>query len=346
MGFDDAGMWGRKGTGNIANTVPEFPYLTMGDYDGDSITVEFQNSELLFSDPHPIAVIASNPFWNGISMDGQTSFGNTVSTTQETEKNIGFSVGVSFGYEAEGIFDIYKASVKTTFESSFDWTATNSVSIEESYTYSTNNEDQVVFTAIPYDVYYYKVVQAPDANMIGKKISVNLPRKPITLPVERSFYNDHNGDAADIDATVLTHKIGEPLSYPTKAQATALIAKTGGQGLISSKTMTVGEGSGNTAIEMSKTTEKGAGFDFDLSVTIEAEAGVGGFTAGTSAGFHYGESYSITTGDGTVFSGQVSNVPSNQYSLDKSFIWGLFSYTGQLGAEKFVVVQYYTEANQ
>ena len=346
LGFNSSGAWVRKGTGNIANSVTNFPYLTMGDYDGDSIAVEFENSELLFSDPHPIAVVASNPYWTGIPMEGQTSFGNKVSTTKETEKNIGFSVGATVGYESDGLFGLWKASIKTTFESAFDWTATNSETIEESYTYTTTNEDLVVFTAIPYDVYYYRVIHSPDAKLIGKKLTVNLPRKPVTLPVERTFYNDHNGNAADIDGSVLTHKLGEPLSYPSKDQATALITTNGGQGLMSSKSLAVGEGSNSTSIEISRTIENGAGASFDLSVKIESEAGVGGFTAGASTGFHYGESYSITTGEGTVYGGQVGSIPSDQYSFDKSFNWGLFSYRGKVGAEQFVVVQYYTEANQ
>ena len=343
LGFNAQGAWVRKGTGNIIDTGAYYPYVAMGDFDGDSIVVEFLESETLFSDPHPIAVLASNPFWSGIDMDGSTSFGTTIGQEVEQEKSIGFSVGFSVGYESSGPFGLWSASVKTSFESSFDWTATESVTIEESYTYSTVNEDKVIFTTTPYDVYYYTVIQAPDPEMIDKVITVNLPRKSVTLPVERTYYNANNGGALDIDGNVLSHIVGDPLTYPTYEEAEELIAYGGGQGIMSTNMLTVGQGSGSTSIDMSEIHGTGSGFAFDFSVTIETEAGVGGFTVGTSQGFHYGESYSITTSDGMLYGGEVSNIPAADWDFELAFSWGLFSYKTALGREKFIVVQYYTE---
>ena len=343
LGFDDSNDWVRKGSGNIFDSGAYYPYVTMGDYDGDSIVVEFLEMETLFSDPHPIAVLAANPFWSGINMDGQTLFGTTLGNEVEREKSVGFSVGFSVGYESEGPFNLWSASVKVSFESSFDWTATESVSIEEAYTYTTANEDKVIFSTIPYDVYYYTVIQAPDPDMVDTVITVNLPRKPATLPVERAFYNANNGGALDIDSSVLTHSLGDPLTYPTADMADELIAFGGGEGIKSTNMLTVGQGSGSTAIDMSVTNANGNGFAFDFSVTIESEVGAGGFTAGTSQGFHYGESYSITTSDGMLYGGKVDNIPAEFWDIDKSFSWGLFSYRETLGSEKFIIVQYYTE---
>jgi hypothetical protein len=319
--------------------------VTVGDYDGDSITVEFVDSELLFSDPHPIAVIAANPFWSDSGMTGSTSFGKTTGSDVETTKSVGFKVGFSIGYESEGLFDLWDVSLKTTFESSFDWTATQSYSYEESYSYTTENEDMVVFTAIPYDVYYYKVISAPDADMVGKIITVNLPRKPITIQKERGYYNANNGTAPDIDSTIVTHTVGNPLSYPSSSGADELIAGGGGQGVKSSSTMYAGKHySGETALTISQTLGNGTGSSFDLSVTVEAEAGAGGFKAGVSNGFHYGEGYSVTTSTGTEYSGSVGNVPDSYGGdADKSFNWGLFTYRAAVGSEKFIVVQYYMD---
>jgi hypothetical protein len=112
---------------------------------------------------------------------------------------------------------------------------------------------------------------------------------------------------------------------------------------MSDDVLTVGQGTGTTAIDLSVSEGTGHGTAFDFSVTIEAEVGAGGFTAGVSSGFHYGESYSITTTDGTVYSGEVGNIPAEAWSLDRSFSWGLFSYRTTVGAEKMIVVQYFTE---
>lgn len=342
-GFNDAGQWVLKRRLNIFDSGAYSPSLTVGDFDGDSVVVRFLESELLFSDPHPIAVLTSNPFWSGVPMDGGTYFGTSKGSEVDRTTSIGCSVGFSVGYESEGPFSLWKASIKTSFESSFDWTATQSVAVEEAYTYGTSGEDKVIFTAVPYDVYYYEVMVAPEPAMIGKKISVNLPRKPITLPVERTYYNAHNGTARDVDASVLTHVIGSPFSYPTPAQAEALIAAGGGEGIMSSEMMTVGQGSEGTSIDMSITNGKGTGTAFDFSVKVEAEAGAGGWTVGASAGFHYGESYSMTTTTGTLYGGEVGNMPAADWTIDRAFSWGLFSYRGSFGAEKFVVVQYYVD---
>ncbi len=87
LGYDKSGAWVRRGTGNIVDTGANFPYLTMGDYDGDSITVEFTGSETLLSAPHPIAVPASNPYFEGIDMAGETGFGT--STEHSNRHSIG-----------------------------------------------------------------------------------------------------------------------------------------------------------------------------------------------------------------------------------------------------------------
>jgi len=284
LGYDYNNNWVIKDYGCVNSPYTGFGSITMGDYDGDSITVEYQESELIFSNPHPIAVLAANPFWTGIEMDGSTWFGTSSGTEEEKETQIGFKTGYSIGYESEGIFDIWTMSFKASFESSFDWTATQAVSIEESYTYSTGNEDKVIFSCIPYDIYYYKVLQSPDSEKIGMVFSVNLPRKPITLPVERGFYNNNNGGLPDIDSTVpgLDHIIGTSLSYPTSIEADQLIQSGSGQGIKSGKMMTVGQGTGSTSIEMSVTNSEGYGEAFDFAVDIEAEAGAFGATAGIS----------------------------------------------------------------
>ncbi|MEK7705481.1 MAG: hypothetical protein AAB426_11015, partial [Myxococcota bacterium] len=343
LGYNQSGQWVLKKNVNIFDSGAYYPAIAVGDFDGDSIVVRYVDSETLFSNPHPIALLAANPVWDGVDMQGSTSFGTTLGQEVEREKSVGLSVGFSIGYESEGLFGLWSASFKVSVESSFDWTATQSRSIEESYTYSTSGEDKVIFTAIPYDVYYYEIIVSPDSEMVGTAISVNLPRKPVTLPVERTYYNSHNGGAPDVDASALTHTLGDPLSYPTRDEAEVLVALGGGEGVMSTNMLTVGQGTGATAIELSVTEGNGTGTAFDFSVTIESEVGAGGFTVGASSGFHYGESYSIMTTNGTVYGGEIGNIPAAAWSLDRSFSWGLFSYRATVGAEKMVVVQYYTE---
>jgi hypothetical protein len=347
MGFNLTNQWVRKGGGSLEGhgvDNPWCPTVVMGNFDGnDCIAIEFVESEVLFTDPHPIAVLASNPYWSDIDMYGETSFGVGTGIEEGTERAIGFSVGFSVGYEFEGLFNSWDVSIKASFESSFDWTASESLSIEETCTYTTENEDKVIFATVPYDVFYYRVINSPDPAMVGTMITANLPRKAFTIPVERSYYNEHNGSTPDIGGTVLSHTVGHPLSYPSSYQASQLIAAGSNQGVKSVNMMDVGQGSGGTSIEVSVANTGCSTFAFDIGVNIEAEAGVGGFVAGVSAGFHYGESYSITTTSTTIYGGFVENIPADSFDAGRIFSWGLFSYRAALGNDKFIVVQYYTE---
>ncbi|MBC2714433.1 MAG: hypothetical protein HF978_03905 [Desulfobacteraceae bacterium] len=340
LGFNPAGEWVRKGTGDIMDAGYAYPYVTMGDFDGDSLVVEFIGSEILFSDPHPIVILAANPFWKDVDMDGRTSFGTSTGEQEESENTVGMTVGFSIGCDAKFF------SAKTSFEAAFDYTAIHSRTVEQTYTYNTVNEDKVIFTTIPFDVYYYDVIQAPDPDMIGEKITVNLPRKPIKLAVERGFYNENNGEAPDIDDTVLTHRIGNPLSYPTQSQAKQLVNATSDVGSIMMSEMEpVCQRSDyhSTVIrEMSIKEASGSQFAFDFSVKFEAEAGLV-VNIGGSYGFHYGHSYKVTTSEGTVYTGEVGCIPTAFWDIDHIFRWGLFSYAATLGNERFIVVQYYTD---
>ena len=113
------------------------------------------------------------------------------------------------------------SKTKRTFKASMDWTATASASIETTVSYSSGpGEDKVVFSSVPFDVYYYEVISSPDPKAVGETITINLPREPQTFSVSRTFFNDNNGEAMDIDERILPHTIGDPWSYdPSRVEA-------------------------------------------------------------------------------------------------------------------------------
>jgi hypothetical protein len=344
MGFNSAGAWVRKGSGDIADTGNYYPAVTMGDYDGDSLVVEFQRNELLYSDPHPIAVLAASPFYSGMGISsGSTSLAKTTEQSYQDATSYGVKAGISFGYESEGLFDLWDVSFKTTFESSFNTTVARTSTFSQTVGWSTAyNEDMVIFTVIPYDVYYYKVLEAPpDSGVeVGANFHVSIPRKPVTLYHERDYYNDHNGDAPDITPP---HTIGNPLSYPDEATAITLISDSVDGGVMSSS-LNVGSGSGTRTVSLDITHGESQTKDWDLAVTVEAEFGTGGAKAGVTGGYHYGESYTVETSKATSYSAEVSSIPTAYWSPTKTFHWGLFFYSAQLQTtqEKYVMAQFYT----
>ena len=311
--------------------------------DGDSAAVEFLGNELLFTDPNIIAVLSSPPYHTGIDQntdDSGTTFGKSEGQEVTKEQSIGFSVGYSFGAEFEAPFGLASASFKATVDQSFNWTASESKEIETSIAYRSGpGEDKVVFTAIPFDVYYYKVLSSPEPEQVGTTISINIPRKPQTLSVDRELYNSNNGNEADITEEAIGHVIGDVWSYPRKAAKDALI-KDGG---LQSKLATVGAGSGSVILGISTTEGKGSGSSFDMSVGFEAEVGVGGITAGMSASFDYGYAVEVTNTESTFFEGEVGDIPSAKYSADLLYQFGLFTYSKSFRGQRFAMVEYWVE---
>ncbi|MFO0584793.1 MAG: hypothetical protein U0229_21175 [Anaeromyxobacter sp.] len=346
LGFNTAGQWTGKGHVDIWDSGAYYPVVAVGDFDGDSLGVKFVGSETLFTDPHPIALLAASPFWTGVDMSGETSIGYLKGSSTESSSSMGYSLGFSVSYESEGIFDLWDVSIKASFESKFDWTATESRTITETHTWRAYQEDTVFFTAIPYDVYYYEVVSSTDPQKVGKLLTVNLPRQPVINSIDVATYNAKNGDAPDLGPEVLGGSTaGDPFTYPTSAEASALMASAPhGQSMKSTYMEDVGGGATARDIEMSIENTKGTGTKFELEAKVEAEAGAGGVKLGVSAGFQYGEEYKVSSTDGTIFGGSVGGLPTGSNVPSKQFKWGLFTYEAQLGAAPpFVVVQFYVE---
>jgi hypothetical protein len=306
--------------------------------------VEYQDREVLFTSPRVLAVMAAPPSYKDVPMDlgsAGTTFGKGTGSGAQSEQSLGFTVGFSVGVEADGLFA--SGSVKTSVEAAMDWVSSQSKEITKTYYYSgTADSDKVVFTTIPFDVYHYKVLSAPDPAAVGTTMVVNVPREPKTLYVDRAFFNANNGSFTDIGSDVLAHTIGDPRSYPREADLNkASLA------LYSDETMTVGQGSGSQTIELSVVNTKTKGKSFDLNVKVEAEVSAGNRlvkgTAGVSGGFHYGFSYSISTSDTTVYSGTVGNILDGADWAKRRFDFGLYVQPTTIEGQKFPLIGYWVD---
>ena len=189
-------------------------------------------------------------------------------------------------------------------------------------------------------MYYYEIVSSPDASNLGEVISINVPREAQTISVTREFYNAHNGDASDIDATVLGHTVGKPWSYPNKTVKDELLAERGGW--VNSEMVTVGQGSGSATLTIASTETTSQGMSYDDGATVEVEVGAAGFTAGVSAGFHYGTEYSVSASQGFFLEGTIGEIPAEHYNGDSQYRVGLFAYPHQLAdGHQFMVINYW-----
>ena len=330
----------------------DFPAICLPNVDNDSYVLEYQGSELLFTDPIIQVVIASPPYWeNANNENGGTTYGKSSSSGSSESHSGGFKVGFSVGYEFDsGIFGNSGASVKGTMEHGFNWGVSKSKEISESWSYSTGvGEDKVVFTAIPYDVYYYKIISAPDkADENGKKakvggiMTINIPRKPGTYNQELTYYNEHNGETWDVE---LPHTLGNPFSYAKESDLPGLKTNAGNRGLFTTTSnMNVGVTStGTTSQSVEQVTTEEKSFDYELELGIEAETKVAGVTIGASAKFGYGYGFSNSTSAGIFIEGEVPDIPQNKYSTDLDFRWGLLMYPMSGPGQSFNLVTYWVD---
>jgi len=320
--------------------------LCLPDVDRDSKILSYLNHELKFTEPRIIAVITSPPYWSGIAQaDNYTSmtYGDIQASGSETTNSYGFSVSASFGVSAETpLFgSALSVEVKATIENSFTWTYADSTEITTTRGFTASGgEDKVVFSAIPFDCYYYTIVGSPKTSEIGTQTVVSIPRTPVILSQSRSYYNANNGDGEDIDETVLSFTMGDPLSYPDSGDRDAISTAKGGKGLYTNDNhcQTIAQGNGSTSLSITKLEEEAVSFDYDLAISVEKEVVVSGVLTGSGLGFNYGYGYTNSVSSGTfveVAVGDIINAPD--YAGHK-FKYGLMAYPETKGDQQFTVV--------
>ena len=315
--------------------------LAVANVDKDSQVVHFTGKhELLYADPQIIVAMSAPPFYSGTNQDSSssTSFGSGDTHSADRTNSVGYSVGFSFGYEESDPLGIQSASFKVSVDQSFDSSATESSSQQQFITYTTGAEDSVVFTVVPFDVYYYTIASAVDPAQVGNKLSINLPRKPQTLLASATFF-DENVTGANKASPFFTHRVGDPFSYPTASRKDMLC---GTKCFQSSGTIPLGQGTGYTTLQTTYDMATGHGTSYDLSVTVESEFSAGGVTAGVSAGFNYGYEVTETTTETTQFTAQIGSL--DKLTPDKAYNVGLFAYkTSVAGNGNVLAVDYWVE---
>jgi hypothetical protein len=323
--------------------------------------IEYSGHEVKFTDPRIIAVIAAPPYHNFI--DGKdrntvqpylgnigTSFGK--SKTKQAEKSDMFGFNVSFSWGASVSCPLWNSAatstMKTTLSNSFNWTSTSSTEVTCSYSYTNGtDDDMVVFSVIPFDVYSYTVLNSSDPKVIGQTVTISLPKKPITTSQSVTFYNKNNGDYFDVNKDVLVHTIGNPFTYATSSAMAAIQdLKPNGLYIPTTYEQSVGEGTSGTTLSMQSAETKSKSFSYDLSITNDMEMVVVGVLVGRGIGFNYGYSYSTSVTDSTEIEGQVANLAADFYKTDSNkFTWGLmaYPYVDKASKQNFNVVTYWVD---
>jgi hypothetical protein len=332
--------------------------MAVGHFYDNSPRVQYVGHELQFSEPIVIAALASPPYYTDIAAvdasysytDWVTTFGTKTTQSSSNSAKVGFSIGASVELEQEAsIFGIklatFRASASFEVSTNCQWTTSHSIS--KSITYTCNGgEDRVIFTAVPIDVYSYKILASPESNDVGRVMTINIPRDYATYTVTREYFNAHNGELADIGATVFPHTLGQVKTYPTAAAKDSLLTTYGGYSIDAQPAGQASISNSGTALEIEVEKGQEKTFSVDLQSRFSIGGGVGGVVVSVEAGFNVGYEYTSSTSEGTSFGGTVGYLPTAYFNNPTyAYSSGLFVYPYEDPnmLQEYWVVNYWVE---
>lgn len=307
------------------------PLLVPVNVDTDSRVLSYEGGQyrFVFTEPIVIAAMAAPPYELGIAQNYgacSTAFGNTVSTGSETERTVSLSAGVSVGANFD--FDVVQGGFEfeDTLRVEASRVSAHSYQLDRTILFQSGwNEDLVVFTTIPVDIYTYTVLSDPDdPATVGKQVEIRLPRDPILLQADREYYDAHVfAEGMQVGANVFQHVIGDVSSYPSRMQKNQLLALHGG--LQHGSAVSVGQGTGSTqvAIQVAQAWTEGSALalSYERSLKVTAGGVMGGFSVGVGAT----SSLRLTSGSQTTYSGTVGAIDDPDFATH-AYAFGLFTY--------------------
>jgi len=352
-GMDEAGehvvLLGRIPTALSAAEGQVNPILVPVDTDQDAPVLEATPvKQFAFIEPTVLAVLAAPPAKFGIGQNTdecKTTFGNSDSQGDEEQATVSFSFTGSVGLDADGgAVTQSEAKTKHSLSVKISGIASRSYEVRKTISFTTGpNEDTVVFTTVPVDIFEYRVVSHPDPDVqVGEVFRIFLPREPILLQVERGFYNANIVEGGlRIDENVFQHVIGDPWSYPTRSEKDTQVARYGGLEL---GPQSVGQGSGSTELEIEVSEEYGVGGALELGYEYECEATIFGIVLGIKVGASAEAEFQVKSGSSTTYTGSVGSIDGEHF-LENRYSFGMFTHvqldpsTGQ----EFEVINYWVE---
>lgn len=330
------------------------PQVIPANVNNDSLALKYSDGSyrLLFTEPVLIAALAAAPCSADFGQntgDCRTAFGKGTSSSVSTENAWSLSVGSSVGYEVEfSAFGVKVGGAEAVLSTQNEYRkfTENTYTLTKRVVHTTGPiEDSVIFTTVPLDVYTYAILSHPNPELVGGEIQVRLPREPISVMVDRDFYNDHvDTDAFRVDERIFTHNEGAPLSYPGLAERNSLLSQHDG---LMSDEVDVGQGTGFVTAEVNVFEEVTSGETYSVSATLDLRATAGGVVTGVSIGGGTDTTIAYGRGQESIYQGSVAQLPSENFPGD-AYRFGLFSYVydDTASGQTFEVVNYWVRPQQ
>jgi len=315
--------------------------------DRDSVVLGYEEPETkqVFTKPVVLAAIAAPPCHSDFAQSDRcfTQLGVSTSATVQLDDVITITASSATEFRAQAASTQNETALRLLVSEFANRATGEGYTLEQAVAYTTGTqEDSVVFSSLPYDQYVYKVLSHPDAAVVGKEIIVSLPRAPIQILVERSFFNSHRVDGdVPIAGNVFGHSVGDVASYMSLSEKQALRAQVGG---LEAPVKNVGQGGGATEIGLaignaySTGQELEMGFSEDIRTTNNSV--IYGFSVGSSAD----SPMRVTSGDLSSYTSSIGNLPADDFSANQ-YSYGLFGYVfvDSATGQEFEVVNYWVE---
>ncbi|MCI0586791.1 MAG: hypothetical protein L0323_08135 [Planctomycetes bacterium] len=327
-----------------------------GDLDGDDLTLRFTGEKhLSLADPIPLVAMAAPPTKSGIAQNyGSTQ---TVYTMEQglaetfgvsASATLSFSSGVAVG-DVLGLFGV---TARATIAASFEQTQTSTHLVTQGISFSgAHDRDLVVFQGTLYHSYVYEIVAGPDPALVGTTMSLDAPIDSKVFKWSIEHYDSIAPQA--IGPLAFSHGIGDPASYPTEAEAGALLSTYVGW-LGNEATVGLGGNANEVFLAIDETNSTSSQWSY--GVTWETGFHVGGASVGFSVGATTSTMVEVATVLGTEYRGRVGDITSGADYGAWLYDFGLLVYQrgvladsqGQPagiepGVQPFHVVTYWTD---
>lgn len=339
-----------------SESLSHYPILLPVDIDGDASRLLYEgNHQVIYTEPYILAALAAAPCYSDpdIGQDIEncvTSFGDGQSNGTSTDAELSFTVGRAVGGEVD-FFGLLGAGsnieISATVRASLGWEE----EIGQAVTYTGGPmTDSVIFSSVPYDQYFYRIVNDPvDSANNGKEISFLFPRTPKTLLVSKDFYNSNTpANAHKIGTETFSHTVGKPWSYSTALEADSWLddENNNTNGLIATSVESLSQtGSIELEIYKAKTNTTGVGIEFNFTREVSATFGVS-FTDIFGVGVASNTTWSTT--ETTAVAGSVGAITNSDIFSTLVYSWGLGMYpvandSGTGDSIVYPVVNYWVE---
>ncbi len=104
----------------------------------------------------------------------------------------------------------------------------------------------------------------------------------------------------------------------------------------------VGQGGGDTELEIAVSAEISLGGSLGLEYEAEVKATSGVVFGGFSVGYGVEAALSVTSGAQTTFTGTVGSIAAQDYAAN-AYQWGIFTYVQSVGDQELEVINYWVE---